>query len=196
MGFLKFLKKGKKEDGLDELDLPPAPPPLEDFQDDINMPEIPELGGKDNQEYPAFDFDENGFKGLGGEEGIEDFSSPIRENTVPAPLISMPPIQMPPQRMQEIEKQGTPMENQLFQYEKNAVRVPMTTSLYIKVDRFKAALGSINAVRNDLKKSEEALMKFESIKDMDEKSINRLKSSLDDLQKKLVFVDKTVFKGE
>lgn len=197
MGFLKFLKKGKREDRLDELDLPPAPPPLEDFQDDINMPEVPDLGDKYDQEYPAFGFNEGNLKNL-EKEGMEDFPPypPIQENFVPIPPITMPPVQMPPQQMQEIEKQDIPMERPLFLHEKKAVRVAMATSLYIRVDRFKAAMGGINAVRNDLKKSEEALMKFEGMKSMEEKSINKIKSSLDDLQKKFVFVDKTVFKGE
>ena len=49
--------------------------------------------------------------------------------------------------------------------------------------------------RNDLRKSEEALMKFENIKNAKDKSFDKVKSSLEDLQKKLIFIDKTLFKG-
>ena len=48
----------------------------------------------------------------------------------------------------------------------------------------------------NLKKSEEALMKMESIKNAKDKSFDNVKSSLEDLQRKLIFVDKTLFKGE
>ena len=156
MSFLKFLKREKKKEGLDELDLPPAPPPLEGFDEDMSMPEIPDIGGKQAGKMPE----------------AEENQASIEQ---PAML---------------------PREKTLFPHEKKAALVPMGNSLYVKVERFKIALGSINVVRNDLRKSEEALMKLENIKSMEEKSMSKIRSSLDDLQKKLVFVDKTLFEGE
>ena len=70
------------------------------------------------------------------------------------------------------------------------------TSMYVRVDKFKAAIGSINVIRSDLKKSEDALMKLENIKVAKDRNFEKVRSSLDDLQKKIIFIDKTLFKGE
>ena len=51
-------------------------------------------------------------------------------------------------------------------------------------------------MRSDLKKSEEVLNKLEGIKNSKDKSFDKMRASLDDLQKKLIFIDKTLFKGE
>ena len=68
--------------------------------------------------------------------------------------------------------------------------------LYIKVEKFKLALGSINVMRSDLKKSDYALSKLENIKTAKDKSFEKMKSLVEDTQKKLIFIDKTLFRGE
>lgn len=192
MGFLKFLKKEKRRDDLDELDLPPAPPPLEGFNDDSSFPEFPDLGVK-HEEMPDFNFNEDDFKDLGKEDVMKEFPRySLQENPAPMPPMNIPqPINEAEE--QEPVNQLIPKEKPAFALEKKPSRMSMGSSLYIKVDRFKIALGSINVVRNDLKKTEDALMKLEEIKSMEEKSMNKIRLSLDDLQKKLAFVDKTLF---
>lgn len=190
MGFLKFLRKEKKKE-LDELDLPPAPPPLEGFDEDLSIPDFSGFGEK--QEMPEFDFSDKDFQSL---EDMKDFPSfPESQEKTAIPTISMPPPFMSDQQPEVGEKampmQQMPKERPIFTQERR-----MNKSLYIRVEKFKVALGSINVVRNDLKKTEEALIKLEEIKSNEEKSMNKIKSSLDDLQKKLVFIDKTLFEGE
>ncbi len=212
MGFLKFLKREKKE-GLDELDLPPEPPPLEGFHE--NLPELPEFPdiGKDisGMEYiPKFDFPEKeaqGFQGFPDDEAQMPLLEDAPEPADAAPLISEPAPQIPQSmaELQQVQQAPTlmPHERQkterrkLFAHEETGVSgIPIGKTIYIKVDRFKATLGSINIVRNDLRKSEEALAKLETIKAAKDRSFEKIKSSLDDLQKKLIFVDKTLFKGD
>lgn len=215
MGFLKFLKRGKK-DSLDELDLPPAPPPLEGFDDSLpELPEFPDLGDdKESADYFAKldfpktqetapdlekgdNFDFPSFPKYGSEpEPIQTISSPLE--APPAPQIPQP---MPePEEPAKEEPRFMPLdsyprtERRLFSHEKREMRAGKT--IYVRVDRFKATLGSINMVRSDLRKSEEALMKLENIKIAKDRSFDKFKLSLDDLQKKLIFVDKTLFKGE
>ena len=69
-------------------------------------------------------------------------------------------------------------------------------TMYVRVDKFRLLLGTINVVRSDLRKSDEALMKLESMKTNVDRSFDKMKASLHDLQKKLIFVDKTLFKGD
>lgn len=203
MGFLKFLKKEKKKEGLDELDLPPAPPPLEGFDEDFSsIPEIPEISGKQAEELPEFDFSGEDFQGLEDKESMKGFpdfpaeeEKPVSIPAISAPMPATIP-QVPEFDARKFPKPQMPKDSHGFLPEGKSSRVPMGSSLYVRVEKFKVALGSINVVRNDLRKTEEALIKLEEIKSMEEKAMNKIKSSLDDLQKKFVFVDKTLFEGD
>lgn len=220
VGFLKFLKKKRKGE-LDELDLPPAPPPLEGFEEGLELPELPAFDEKISapEELPEFNFpEEEKTLDLGKEE--TEFAFPdIEEKEMPEPIAPIPPIRAPitPQPnapitpiqplqepvAQETEPSFTPpdtypkIERRLFAQEKGILRErPSLKTIYVRVDKFKATLGSINMVKSDLRKSEEALMKLENIKNSKDRSFDKVKMSLDDLQKKLIFVDKTLFKGD
>lgn len=216
MSFLKFLKREKK-DTLDELDLPPAPPPLEGFEENLpDLPDFPELGKEISapQEESKFELPEP------GKDEFPEFPSYQEEKPIPIRTITPPPIPMPsepeaaeisqpePERIEEepveepisqepLFKQSDVRPRRIFSHEKRVLRErPTAKTIYIRVDRFKATLGSINMARSDLRKSEEALAKLESIKSSKDKSMDSLKASLDDLQKKLIFVDKTLFRGD
>lgn len=213
MGFLKFLKREKKSD-LDELDLPPAPPSLEGFEENEmqGFPEFPEE--KISAPEPKFDF--------GREEMLLE-NEPLEMPELPemeempaamqpkAPVPSMPPISAPVQQAPQPAKEEivpeeprfTPlgaypkMDERLFSREKKLLHErPAGKTIYVKIDKFKAALGSINVVRSDLRKSEDALMKLESIKNSKDRAFDKVRNSLDDLQKKLIFIDKTLFKED
>ena len=202
MGFLRFLKREKKET-LDELDLPPAPPPLGDFDKDITLPELPDIGEEIIPQELKFDFPEEE-RYVPSKERMPEFPKffPIEEKP-PAP---MPPISAPSMlEPMPHEEEHSPVSTDTYPkisvkhiaHEKRISRERLIgEKIYIRIDRFKAALGNISVLRNDLKKSEEALMKLETVKNSKDKSFDKFKASLDDLQKKLIFIDKTLFKGE
>lgn len=222
MGFLKFLKREKKSD-FDELDLPPAPPSLDteefgaDFDKGMELPEIPDFP-EEKISAPEQKFDWE--KEMPAEQGIEELQQG-NFAAGPMPHISAPSATVPPEPVQPIKpdmpsfpamapEQPAPesprftplddypkMERRLFAQEKRALKErPAGKAIYVKVDKFKAALGSINVVRSDLRKSEDALMKLENIKNSKDRSFDRIRNSLDDLQKKLIFIDKTLFKED
>ena len=224
MGFLKFLKREKRE-SFDELDLPPAPPLLGNQTESAgygfeeNMPELPEfpelekISAPDGMpEMPKFEFPE---EEMGKEEmpefpafpEIEESPSaypaparaPMTEPSIPQPMTSRPmPVSEAPEEEQPMPSNIYPkMGRRLFAQEKRLLRErPNVRTIYVRIDDFKSTLGSISMARGDLKKSEEALAKLENIKSAKDKSLDRAKNLLDDLQKKLIFVDKTLFKGE
>ena len=100
------------------------------------------------------------------------------------------PIFTSPSSYQKIEKR-------LFSQERRLLRErPSGKTIYVRVDNFKATLGNISIVRSDLRKSEDALIKLESMKYSKDKSFDKIRYLLDDVQKKIIFVDKTLFKGE
>ena len=219
MGFLKFLKREKKKEDLDELDLPPAPPPLEGFDESMALPEFPDLESEKisaTKEFPDFDFDdeEKGMPSMGKDEFNfpplpESLEKPIAPQPI-KPMTSLPEIK--PQAPQQVPEEFSLQEPQeqfegvdifpqqerdIFRQQKRFIgELPEERTIYIKVNNFKAMLGSIIIIRDDLKKSEETLTKLENIKSTKDKSFDKVRLCLDDLQKKLIFIDKTLFKGE
>ena len=213
MGFFKFLKRDKKRE-LEELDLPPEPPSVEELGE--GMPELPEFPDFQEKisapkempsEMPNFDF--AGQKGPSQEEfpsfpelekEIPQMPEDIR---LPAQDITMPESVPAAKENAQETKQVMPadaypkIERRLFTHERKASRErPSGKTMYIRVDRFKATLGSINTVKSDLRKSEETATKLESINSAKGRSADRAKTQLEDLQGKLIFIDKTLFKGE
>lgn len=228
MGFLKFLKKEKKQD-FDDLDLPPAPPPLEGFEE--NLPEPPEMPDFDEKssapEYKDdFKFDmpdkeepmpELEDMDLDKEIGMDkDLDMGNFEKEMAMPEMEEPEEQQPQMQQANIPAAQTisspPMDDHdvdeqpaaqnyypkrgLFAHRAPVRQRPTARTVYVRVEDFKAMLGTINIIRSDLRKSDEALMKLESIKSSKDKSFDRIKLHLDDLQKKLIFVDKTLFEEE
>ena len=220
MGFLKFLKREKKEEALEDLDLPPAPPPLDGFDDKTpEMPEFPEFDEKisapDN--FPKFNFpekeeeisqsDENKSALFPSFPEMEESMSPIepvRVTPSPAlqPLLSIKPMpqyeeNVPQQESKPMHDEDSKTGRGLFRHEKSMLReISGRKEIYVRVDKFKAMLQSISIMRSNLRKSGEALMKLENIKNSKDRSYDKIKSSIDDLQNKLIFVDKTLFKGD
>lgn len=224
MGFLKFLKREAKKDSLDELDLPPAPPPLDDAGKDFGagfggeMPELPDFPELDEKisapdKMPKFDFpEEEKMPDMG--KYISDFPSfPEMEEEMPAPPnpatapvtepAAQPVSPISQQEPEPVYKEIEPFQSypksagKLFSHETKSLRQhPDAKAIYVRIDNFKATLGNINILRNDLRKSEEVLNKLETIKNSKDKSFDKVRASLDDLQKKLIFIDKTLFKSD
>lgn len=221
MGFLKFLKREKKEDGLGEIDLPPAPPSLEGFDESIpDFPDFDEGKISADDTFQKLDFPdiEEGFHDVGKEDVMQDF--PVFPKIDKSPIISILPVR-PPQAIQELEPEIKPVVSmpqplrpellpaeqeaftdkkqtaKILEHDKKALRQSLNVKeVYVRIDKFKSALGSINIIRNDLKSSEETLVKLENIKNAKDRSVDKVRSLMDDLQKKLIFVDKTLFEGE
>ena len=105
----------------------------------------------------------------------------------------------PPEKRQEstlpIHETYKRTEKDLFR-QGRFLRDPGGKAIYVRVDRFKLALGTINAVRKELKRVDERVMKIDEIKGSKDKSFESINSSLHDIQKKLIFIDRSLFKGE
>ncbi|MEK6892242.1 MAG: hypothetical protein AABX25_03590 [Nanoarchaeota archaeon] len=231
MGFFKFLKRDNKQGNEVEMDLPPAPPPLEGFEDykEANLPEFPQISAPKGDDF-KFDFPEyDKMPDMGKGEDMPEFPDldDLDKEPASAPNMNMPqapkmvPVfsQAPPipepvpdfnqvpqmpgseasvtdSSQQNIQSTQPAHQMKYREYRGAGRAIRSGESLYVRVDKFKIALDHINVIRSDLRKSEEDVMKLESLKHEKDGSFDRFKSSLDDLQKKLIFVDKTLFKGE
>jgi hypothetical protein len=213
--FDAFKKKDRKVNN--ELDLPPPPPmggPID------SLPDFPEM----NDKTPSFPRAKNDDFDLSAEQEIEGMKMPefpqIPEmddsmGTITAPddnqdehidgmdwnadddssIESEKPQPMPAPRFQG--KAQVPAQKQYAPKQYHASKPVVTSgSTYLKVDDFRMMLGTMSSARSEIRKSEESLSKLETMKSSKDKSFDKIKASLEDIQKKLTFIDKTLFKGE
>ena len=246
VGFLKFLNRGKKTDSLEDLDLPPAPPPLEgsgghdmpDFPDldsdkgfsmeqqqpemdlppqapkqqdlpNSEMPDFPQLPDfeelhEPNMDIPPISMPDGGFE---DHEDLHDYSMPLEEEKPMAeeqPLLDdfeIPKAQKPQDFSEPLAQ---PIQRSAPVIEKKRLFAPRNDSLsqqarpeslYIRVDKFRTILGSVNTIRGDLKKYENSIGNLQNISNSKNASSEKIKLMLNDLQKKIIFIDRTLFKG-
>ena len=203
-------------EGFEDLPEPPEMPehdfekisaPDEDFKFDFPkeepMPDLEDMDldkeigmGKDFDMGSDFNADKDFEKEMAMPE-LPEMEEPIQ----PRPLRQIPDISAAQTISASIEDHDHDIESQqdyprrLFAQKRMRER-PTARSVYVRVEDFKAMLGTINIIKNDLRNSEEALSKIEAIKNSKDRLFDRIKSHLDDLQKKLIFVDKTLFEEE
>jgi hypothetical protein len=65
--------------------------------------------------------------------------------------------------------------------------------LFVKIDRYKEALSSINDIKNKLKEIESILSKLEEIKNVEDKELTTWRDNIDIIKEKLISVDKRLF---
>ncbi|MCH8956504.1 hypothetical protein IIA28_14475, partial [candidate division KSB1 bacterium] len=67
-------------------------------------------------------------------------------------------------------------------------------TIYLRVDRFRDILTSTNTIKSNLKIASDSIVKLNEIDVNRDKVFEKWRNVLVDLQKKLIFVDKTLFK--
>ena len=67
-------------------------------------------------------------------------------------------------------------------------------SIYIRIDKFRSILTGTRTIRNDLKIADQSIQKLYEIDATSDKVFEKWRNSMIDLQKKLIFIDKTLFK--
>jgi hypothetical protein len=65
--------------------------------------------------------------------------------------------------------------------------------VFVDVEHFKDILDDLNSTKLDLKEGMEIMQKLEEIKLEKDKNFDKWKSQLEDIQRKLIFIDKTLF---
>ena len=223
VSFLKFLKRDKKQ-GLNALDMPPQPPKLEGFEDNMpDFPDLPDISAPEHKDFKFdlpddkmpdfgkdFDFDvprEEKMPEIPSFNAGMDFPAAkpaIGQNQIAPQLQSFSPAAdelRPEMSSQETPRMDLTLQPQyerprrIFHHEKKPER-HIPKEVYVRADKYRTMLDGIATIRNSVRKSDEALLKLENIKNAKDRSFDRIKSSVEDLQKKLIFIDKTLFKGE
>ncbi|MBI4452912.1 hypothetical protein HY637_05770 [Candidatus Woesearchaeota archaeon] len=211
VGFFKFLKKEKRQDA-NELDLPPEPPPLEGFGDNHEFPDFPEIKADDLDlsKLDIQDFGKAGSYEQQSQEAKSKFSPDFQESgeaddmpgasepelVQPLPAPDAQPVP-PPEQNEAMKSEPEHMQKarRLFHHERKSWERPSRKEVYVRVDKFKGILDGISLIKASVRKSDEALMRLENIKNSKDRSFDKVRASLEDLQRKLIFIDRTLFKG-
>jgi hypothetical protein len=65
--------------------------------------------------------------------------------------------------------------------------------IFVDIESFRRMLGDIDTIKNDIKASEMIIQHLNEIKNSKDKELDRWRSSLEDMQRKLNYVDKVLF---
>jgi len=68
--------------------------------------------------------------------------------------------------------------------------------IFVRVERFKGIIGSTSLIKNSLKTAEQTSAKLAEIDESRERAFEKWQGIMLDLQKKFLFIDKTLFKGD
>ena len=219
VGFLKFLKRSKK-DKLDmhlgeDLDMPPPPPavlnkPLPSMPKH-ELPPMPKPPGKEPLDEKMPTFPDLGEIKEPKPPHIEDMSKPPEfpdfKEVKPASQLFRPkpaPEMMPgheikaPKPIHEKSQFQKSLESTAVREQKKILDHEGAPSkpIYVKIDSFKDIKRSIGIIKNDLRNVDEVLLKLQDKKTQKDNEFNKWRNNIEEIQKKLIFVDKTLLKGD
>ena len=200
-------------DNFDVPPMPPEPPSMEEkgFEDLPELPEIPEsdeaLFGMEEKKKPISEIkiplqqtmrvkeavlqQPVSFKPI--EDIKTDFEMQRPEEPMPQIKEDIPEMKPEHRRASPYERfsRAAVMEERSILKNKDA-----KGPIFMRVDKFRNVLRNISEIRGSLKVSNEILSKLNEIDANAEKDFEKWKNVMTDLQKKLVFVDKTLFKSD
>jgi len=215
LGFLKFLKRNKDiglDLNLDKLDVLPEPPKfdktekfhdisipdIEDYSDiesnsELNIP-IPPIN-KDIQNIRSFNdismepipkMPKNSEK---KDQNFKERILPEIETTnnmkeMHSSLNPKPVSDKKSHFQKESDKEG----------EYNLQQKRESGPIYVTIDKFRNVLSNISSIRGSLKGSGDMLTKMEDIDINSDKEFEKWKSAISEIQMKLIYIDKTLFK--
>ena len=184
MGLFGFKKKRP----LPPLEMPPKPgmdplpePPKPSHDTSFEIPHAPELG----QPVP----EQNDFKipemKEDSQEKTPDLSIPKQEKPVEDHAIPMPPL--------EHETKPEPVFDYDLPQEETYKGSPLPVEpLFIEGEDFKEILNGINRVKNLVSESESIVATLEELKKAKQVELDRFRKDLEDVQRKITFVDKVL----
>ncbi len=182
MSFLKFLGNKGVAPKNEDLDLPPLPPPLKGPEGkldpieqmppfDEELPELEKTAGK-------------------GPSLPELHDMPLAEFPTAPPI---PEALNTEEISPEEEKHDTGIaESFEMPEEKPEIKAG---PIFIKIDKYRDVLKEVNKIKADFDKSKSILSSMVEIKASEDKELESWKYGLEDIRKKLSFIDNSIFGG-
>lgn len=175
MGMFDFLKKKKET----ELPLPPPPSaPDTQFQGDIAPIRAP--GEMEPQPLPM--------------EEVHELELPELPPALPAPRADIKPITMPVEEEHEAPKDIIYDRTINPPEEKPTVRAEKPS--FIAVDDYRRIITDTNTVRAKLMNAENFARRLSDIKNTEERAFEKWRGYLEDVEKKMNYVDQLIAKAQ
>ena len=210
MGFLKFLKrdKSKKHDmELENLDIPPLPPDIGEKLEDLpNLPDLPELP---ELEKPISEIEDKVLPELKPARDIPRPFPKLREIKVPEPTLEKPILGMESGKtmptMEKFESEvDLPDIKPYESYPKASFReksdvMPRKIDrgpIFMRADKFKRILNEIIIIKDKLKTADASLLELNDINSQENTEFEKWHYIIGDLQKRIISIDKNLFKGD
>jgi len=192
---MAFLGIGKKKmKSLPPLGMPPMPPAELTKQRFPEMPSFPELPPL--PEMPTFEDKPKNAQTL--KPVMEIGQSPTKEPE-DMPMDDFPNMpELPPIPEYEPEQENTNATEytkleEMPPFEEEKKEYSRIKPLFIKSTDYKAILSGINTVKNRIRETERIMEEIDNIKKEKAKQFEEWRNLLEDIQRKLVYVDKQVF---
>ena len=161
---------------IEELPVP-LPPPAE--KQDLEFPEIPEVP----HEEPA--------------------PTPEPREELEIPSITLPEEekeQLPPRYESPFSEEILPPPTQMVKEEKPLFKAMLREEplkqMFISIDDFHAILNGLNEAKKTLTQSETLVEELNKIKNKEDKIFEDWKGQIEDIERKLSYLDQAIYKGE
>jgi len=191
-----FLKKKKAVEDL-ELPAPPKPPELKGLE-----PEIPPIRAEEpSLDMPDFNFDSEPEEAEELELPEEEPESllPETEEAEETVEIEHPEPSVIPERLKIPELPKPKVYDKTITEDlprETVIEKEETKPLFVAVDDYTTVRANTNVIRAKLLEAEEYIQRLSDLKIEEEKSFGKWKKYLEDVEKKLTYVDKVIAKAQ
>jgi len=76
-----------------------------------------------------------------------------------------------------------------------AIGVPTTAPIFVRVDDYREIIDGTGRIRNNLKEATDIVLRMGELKNEQDKEFERWRLQLEDVQRKLMYVDKVIFES-
>ncbi len=200
MGFIKLFSKSKKEAQPQQPEVPVPPPLQEDlFSHDITKSEISETqtqagaikantSAKPSPEVPGPDTSSS------KDDDLLEIPEPPKEESTETVVMeqSKTPLSTPSMTGADLE------EEELAEEEKESIQLrkyhkDQTSPIYVEIDDYSKMLEDIGIVKDTIKSADNRLVSLQDIHAEKEKEFKKWHNALEDVERKLLFIDKVLF---
>lgn len=157
---------------MHEAELPPPPPP------EFKLPELPSVHMDEEPEVEK----------LHEIETRAPRPEPVTvRRIIPAPTLQ--DFRPEPEFRPQMSRPPPP------KIEESRPHMMPTRPIFVRSDRYQEIISSIGTVRSEMKQADDVMLRLDEIEKERGAQFTRWRNELEDVQRKLVFVDKTLFEG-
>lgn len=161
----------------------PAPADIPQEQPQSEFPDVPEM--------PSHENIPDTIPPLEGLPDAPEYIPPTPKEELDTAIDNMPaePEGLPPMHLEEDMPAATVPQEAPLKKMRRVLRGPA----YLKTESFKAILGDIDKISTRAGEVDEMIFRLNDFKNGQDQSLEGLKQSIEDVQRKLLFIDKLLF---